>query len=288
MEEKVERAWHSQSAFRDLLDEPEFYQHMRDRPDIYLALKDRYTQRHLTAMPDGGQEERYMLFGTIHRDGGPAQIIYDAQGRVKREMWKKHGHYFRDDNGPAEVTYCPNGTVSSEDYYVRGRRRASETEPALKSYYCSDGSLRSVWYYDAQGRPHRTIGPARIIYQVGTGQVILETYYTHGQEHSQGAPPPSSVPPKRRPQKRRNVGTRTTRPVSETLSEQRGIPPCAILPIEQLAKLSSREIIERVYGFRTLSDYRQWARQCHPDKVGPQYNDYMSVVNRAANEYWRR
>lgn len=62
---------------------------------------------------------------------------------------------------------------------------------------------------------------------------------------------------------------------------------CAPIPAHILAKLSPKDIIENVYGFKTMGDYRRWTLKCHVDKIGPMYNEHVALVNGAANAYWR-
>jgi hypothetical protein len=92
----------------------------------------------------------------LHREDGPAFIMYDEQDRVRGEVYQRHGLLHRDD-GPAVINYFENGMAQTEQ-----------------------------WFYE--GREHREDGPAELTYDQlaalkGESVVEDEVWWTHGQLH---------------------------------------------------------------------------------------------------------
>lgn len=53
----------------------------------------------------------------IHREDGPAQILYDVKGRLLRETFFSDGRVHRAD-GPAHVVYDLRGRVQHSEYWL--------------------------------------------------------------------------------------------------------------------------------------------------------------------------
>lgn len=60
--------------------------------------------------------EQYMLNGLLHREDGPADIVYDKNGQKSVERWYLKGILHRFD-GPAVITY-KNGKLQSEQWVL--------------------------------------------------------------------------------------------------------------------------------------------------------------------------
>ena len=90
----------------------------------------------------------YDELNQIHRDNGPAEIIWDEDGIIY-ERYYKDGKLHRD-NGPAEIRYYRGEIVNLEKYFKNGI-------------------------------PHREDGPAFISYNCW-GSIITESYWLNGKE----------------------------------------------------------------------------------------------------------
>ena len=62
--------------------------------------------------------EEYWLHGILHRENGPASIVYNADGSISAEVYY-HKNKISNYKGPA-VIYYNNGVTSSCYYYIDG------------------------------------------------------------------------------------------------------------------------------------------------------------------------
>jgi len=89
-------------------------------------------------------DEYYNSDNELHREGGPARIVYFDNGDVADEYYYKNGLQHRDD-GPAVIAYHPNGNVHYERYYRRDQQHCVGG-PAVTEYY-NDGTVNFKRYY---------------------------------------------------------------------------------------------------------------------------------------------
>jgi hypothetical protein len=69
--------------------------------------------------PDGTKQwEHWFLNGESHRVGGPADLLW-KEGYLGYEAWKQHGRFHRE-NGPATTTYTKLGTGLMKKWYLNG------------------------------------------------------------------------------------------------------------------------------------------------------------------------
>jgi len=65
--------------------------------------------------------QEYWINNKLHREDGPAVIVYYEDGQIKRiEYWVNNQLHKLD--GPAFIWYKENGTVEEESYFVDGKR----------------------------------------------------------------------------------------------------------------------------------------------------------------------
>jgi antitoxin component YwqK of YwqJK toxin-antitoxin module len=76
--------------------------------------------------------------GVLHRDDGPAIIIYFSNGTIESESFYINGKLHRED-GPAIIIYFSNGTIESESFYISDKLHREDGPSQI--YYNSDGSI---------------------------------------------------------------------------------------------------------------------------------------------------
>lgn len=86
----------------------------------------------------------------LHREDGPAMIMYYRGSGIASFAWYRNGHLFRR-GGPAETFYVSFGIV-----------------------------VKEVWYEKEGVGPHREDGPAMIEYSVSTGRIDNMVWYWNG------------------------------------------------------------------------------------------------------------
>ena len=64
--------------------------------------------------------EQYFVYGDFHREDGPAATIWFEDGKLSAEKYFVNGLFHRLD-GPAEIYYFENGDVEDEIYYLNGK-----------------------------------------------------------------------------------------------------------------------------------------------------------------------
>ena len=152
----------------------------------------------------------YYVNGELHREDGPAEIIYDNDGRLTCENFYKNNKP-RDsspyEDTPGKITYYDDGQIekiyynnsmliksiiiNSNGIIVWNYNHVSkDNEPTIIEWY-DDGTIKSE-KYEVDYRPHRLEGPAAIYYDEN-GVVRIESYYYNGNLHrpslSQGGGP---------------------------------------------------------------------------------------------------
>lgn len=111
---------------------------------------------------------------------GTYEVEFFSNGNLKSEKWLEHGQLHRED-GPAVIIYYEDGTVGSEKWYKNGELHR-EDGPA-EIHYNEDNSVwREYWYVN--GDLHRLDGPAEIYYDEN-GKIEVEAYSYQGEELSE-------------------------------------------------------------------------------------------------------
>jgi hypothetical protein len=58
--------------------------------------------------------------GTLHREGGPARVLYNSSWRVVQQNWYRNGELHRED-GPAVMNFCDGRHIPKKDrWYLNG------------------------------------------------------------------------------------------------------------------------------------------------------------------------
>jgi antitoxin component YwqK of YwqJK toxin-antitoxin module len=130
--------------------------------------------------------ETWTKDGVVHRENGPAIIMFDHYSRHKvEERWMRNGEVHRDGDKPAWCHYDLNsGNLDSISYYKRGKLHRDGDRPAQISFRSdSDGALAREEYW-IDGQRHRDRFAAVIVYDRETGGLLWEKYYKHGYELS--------------------------------------------------------------------------------------------------------
>ena len=60
--------------------------------------------------------EAWYQNGKLHREDGPAKIVYRTDGSVEIELWYQNGKLHRED-GPAQIGYRTDGSVGYDMWY---------------------------------------------------------------------------------------------------------------------------------------------------------------------------
>ena len=79
---------------------------------------------------DGTTSERYDDSKILHREDGPAIIIYSSGGTIRTESYSLEGMWHRQD-GPALITLNKKGIPVDEDYWLEGESLSKEEHTAL-------------------------------------------------------------------------------------------------------------------------------------------------------------
>lgn len=82
--------------------------------------------------------------GKLHREGGPAEILYYTHGQLEQETWYTHGEKDRED-GPATVKYYPFGVIEKEIWYKNGKAHR-EDGPAFIEYSERGRAFKEIYY----------------------------------------------------------------------------------------------------------------------------------------------
>ena len=121
--------------------------------------------------------------GLLHREDGPAVIVYYENGNIKSEEYYIDGERHRED-GPTQISYYSDGLISEVSYFLNGIRHRDQA-PAIQTFY-NNGKKSSELYY-INNRLHREDGPA-IAYWYEDGSLNSEEYHINGLLHRENAP----------------------------------------------------------------------------------------------------
>ena len=69
--------------------------------------------------------EEYHINDNLHREDGPAYIMYNKNGNVAYEGYWIDGKPHRED-GPARIYYYENGDVEYKEYFINGNEITRE------------------------------------------------------------------------------------------------------------------------------------------------------------------
>jgi antitoxin component YwqK of YwqJK toxin-antitoxin module len=73
------------------------------------------------------QTEEFFIFDKNHRAKGPAIIDYYEDGPIEREVFFLYGMRHRID-GPAEISYYEDGSIHHEEWYINGNYLGEEKD----------------------------------------------------------------------------------------------------------------------------------------------------------------
>jgi len=123
----------------------------------------------------------------FHRDGAPALLLYDPRTGTTREAWCQYGKVHRED-GPANIIYYDyeEKSVKSEEWFRNSEPFRTGDLPTKQTYH-EDGTLKSQEWSSKDDRYHRENGPARIFYNEA-GIVSQEIWNKQGRIHREGGP----------------------------------------------------------------------------------------------------
>jgi antitoxin component YwqK of YwqJK toxin-antitoxin module len=83
-------------------------------------------------------------FGQLHRDSGPAFIVYHKNGNIKLEEFFTNGCLNRED-GPARISYYSDGSIQFKIFMSNNLR--SRKDGCATLWYNGDGSVAFENYY---------------------------------------------------------------------------------------------------------------------------------------------
>ena len=70
-------------------------------------------------------EQSWRLNGELHRDDGPAEIIYRRDGSIYWQEWYLNGKRHRSD-GPASIKYKRDGSIERQEWWLNGKKLTKE------------------------------------------------------------------------------------------------------------------------------------------------------------------
>ena len=127
----------------------------------------------------------YNYKNELHREDGPAYIIYDFITKYKSIFCEKYyinGKIHRE-NGPAFITYYANGDIKNETHYINGECHKEDGPAVIK--YNTKGDIECQ-EYRLNNECHREDGPAIINkgnkYYSINGNFMTSTYYKYRDE----------------------------------------------------------------------------------------------------------
>jgi hypothetical protein len=96
------------------------------------------------------------------------------------EEWKTNGDLHREE-GPALVVYFVCGNVEYQSYYIKDVQHR-EDGPSYTEYYRGSDGAKRVDVWRKEGKKHREDGPAEIWYRREDGSAKDKTYWIRGKE----------------------------------------------------------------------------------------------------------
>ena len=122
----------------------------------------------------------YNEHSEIHREDGPAYILYHYNGNVEYEMYMRNGKMHRDiEDGPASIQYDENGKIKSESFVVNGKIFRDNDRPAQIAYH-DNGKIRKLWFMK-DCKLHRDGDKPAVIRYYYVGSLDEEIYYQDGE-----------------------------------------------------------------------------------------------------------
>jgi hypothetical protein len=139
--------------------------------------------------------------GQIHRQEGPAIVMYDDNYNTIMELWVIHGTFpiFEDDspqiicydNGRIyQHTWCAQTPITVNDLQSNNFiwafiRQHHDIHPAIIRYYADGSILVKYWFILGAIHNNEVGAPAHIAYRKN-GEVAIEGWYHHGVMHRDG------------------------------------------------------------------------------------------------------
>lgn len=128
-------------------------------------------------------EEWRTTNGQLHRDDGPARIIYDDKNNIEKEVWFYMGIQHRK-GAPSKIEYENN--VKRLEVWIENGFRHRIDGPAEISYY-EDGKTIKFTNIFKHGKLHRKDGPAVLHYRKD-GSSHIEQWHVNDQTHRTDGP----------------------------------------------------------------------------------------------------
>lgn len=110
------------------------------------------------------KEEWFNSRGELHRDDGPAEVMYHRNGKLMRQVWYQNGEVSRI-GGPAFIEYRGDGVrVNIERWLQNGVSHRVDGPAEIIYYGEADGGGRKIERWSTNGRFFRVGGPVQIDY----------------------------------------------------------------------------------------------------------------------------
>jgi len=144
------------------------------------TIVEEYT-RQVTRDPRTGRivKEVHLLNGQIHREGGPAHLLFDPTGNLIRERWFLRGVQVRND-GPSGTDWDSSGNVTFQVWTTEYGLHREGGLPAKMSHDPDTGIVVREEFY-LFGKEHHDRGPSLIERDPQSGIVVFEEWKQHGQ-----------------------------------------------------------------------------------------------------------
>jgi antitoxin component YwqK of YwqJK toxin-antitoxin module len=116
----------------------------------------------------------------LHKEDGPAVIIYYTDGKIEEQEWFYKGkrHRYRTHNQPTRFEYWTNGKIKYIEY-SKNDKLHREDGPCIL-YFNENGTLKEENYL-TNHIYHRIDGPAKIVYD-GFGNVKEKQFIYYDNE----------------------------------------------------------------------------------------------------------
>lgn len=110
-------------------------------------------------------------------------------GQMLKQVWRRNGR-LGNTAGPAVTTYDPlTGNVVEERWMRNNQTSRLEMDgPAVIQYDpCSTNPVKQMYFAD--GNLHRISGPAVVVLDAASGQVLSESFFRHDKPYAQPPEP---------------------------------------------------------------------------------------------------
>ncbi len=134
--------------------------------------------------PDGTKHKTQMfdLEGNLHRDIKPAVVEYYPNGRIRRFEFYQRNKLHRQNNAAIEV-YSEDGRVMLERHYCQhGLLHRDQNSYSAAVIYCDEDGFSLRQEFWQMGVRHRGTGPAVMISDPITHEVIAEEFFRRGKK----------------------------------------------------------------------------------------------------------